>query len=196
VERLGFRASDVRHIVVTHLDLDHAGGLADFPAAQVHVMAAELEAARAPATRLFRERYGAVASGDLARWNSYEADGEPWHGFASVRALKGLPPEILLVPLAGHSPGHAGVAMRTADGWLLHAGDAYFHPREMDPAHPRCTPVLAAFQSIMQVDRGARLHNQARLRELARTNPEVKIFCSHDPDDFERFAPTSGARTT
>jgi len=31
VERLGFRRDDVRHIILTHLDLDHAGGLSDFP---------------------------------------------------------------------------------------------------------------------------------------------------------------------
>ena len=34
---LGFTASDVRHVVVTHLDLDHAGGLPDFPDATVHL---------------------------------------------------------------------------------------------------------------------------------------------------------------
>src|SRR5258708_25742044 len=27
IEKLGFSKSDVRHIVLTHLDLDHAGGL-------------------------------------------------------------------------------------------------------------------------------------------------------------------------
>ena len=51
---LGFRVSDLRHIVPTHLDLDHAGGLADFPAASVHVFAAELQAAMSPS---FRERF-------------------------------------------------------------------------------------------------------------------------------------------
>src|SRR5512147_3130678 len=29
VEALGFTPADVKHIVVTHLDLDHAGGLCD-----------------------------------------------------------------------------------------------------------------------------------------------------------------------
>jgi glyoxylase-like metal-dependent hydrolase (beta-lactamase superfamily II) len=40
VEGMGFRAEDVRDIVLTHLDLDHAGGLRDFPDARVHVCAA------------------------------------------------------------------------------------------------------------------------------------------------------------
>jgi len=43
IEALGFTASDVRHVVATHLDLDHAFGLPDFPAAQVHVFGPELE---------------------------------------------------------------------------------------------------------------------------------------------------------
>lgn len=57
VRALGYRPEDVRHIVLTHLDLDHAGGLADFPQAQVHVFAEELRAARARATRGERDRY-------------------------------------------------------------------------------------------------------------------------------------------
>ncbi|HEU4906298.1 MAG TPA: MBL fold metallo-hydrolase, partial [Solirubrobacterales bacterium] len=40
LEALGFAAADVRQIVTTHLDLDHAGGLPDFPAAEVHVLSA------------------------------------------------------------------------------------------------------------------------------------------------------------
>jgi len=46
VEALGYAPTDVRHIVITHLDLDHAGGLADFPHAKVHVHAREHAAAR------------------------------------------------------------------------------------------------------------------------------------------------------
>ncbi len=39
------KTEDIRHIVLTHLHLDHAGGLADFPQAQVHVHHKELETA-------------------------------------------------------------------------------------------------------------------------------------------------------
>ena len=37
VERLGYSKEDVRHVVLTHLHLDHSGGLPDFPKAAVHV---------------------------------------------------------------------------------------------------------------------------------------------------------------
>lgn len=52
VAALGYTPEDVRHIVVTHLDVDHCGGLPDFPDAQVHVLAKELEAATAQADPL------------------------------------------------------------------------------------------------------------------------------------------------
>ena len=52
LEQLGYSRDDVQHIVITHLDLDHAGGLSDFPAAQVHVTSAEaLGAIWAPSRR-------------------------------------------------------------------------------------------------------------------------------------------------
>jgi glyoxylase-like metal-dependent hydrolase (beta-lactamase superfamily II) len=45
VRALGFDPADVRHIIVSHLDFDHAGGLEDFPRARVHVTAREKEVA-------------------------------------------------------------------------------------------------------------------------------------------------------
>src|SRR5579859_5413368 len=57
IEALGFSVSDVRHVVPTHLDLDHAGGLPDFPKAKVHVHAREKAAAISPPTFAERERY-------------------------------------------------------------------------------------------------------------------------------------------
>jgi len=41
IERLGYRTADVLDIVLTHADPDHVGGLADFPAAAVHISAEE-----------------------------------------------------------------------------------------------------------------------------------------------------------
>lgn len=180
VRALGFAAADVRHIVVTHLDLDHAGGLADFPQAQVHVFDAELEAALAPGLRE-RMRYQSAQWAHGPQWVRHRVEGEHWHGFEAIRAIPGLDPDLLLVPLTGHTRGHCGVAVNTPTGWMLHCGDAYFFREEIDtPA--RCPIGLMVFQSLVQINGEQRLHNQRRLRQLkSEQGGQIDLFCAHDP---------------
>ncbi len=192
LERLGFSARDVRHIVLTHLDFDHAGGLEDFPEATVHVMQTEIDAAQDRRGFIASQRYRPDQWDEVKRWKFYSPGGEPWFGFEAVRDLEGLPPEILLIPLAGHTRGHAGIAIKTREGWLLNAGDAYFYRHEMDSDQRRCTPGMRFYQSMMEVDREARLHNQDRLRALSRDHSNgVRLFCSHDAIEFKAFADQS-----
>lgn len=185
LQALGFEAGDVKHIVTTHLDLDHTGGLPDFPAAEVHVFAPELQAALRPRLDERLRYIGGAHWKHNPRWVEHPAGGDDWFGFGSVRILPDLDAEVLLVPLLGHSRGHTGVAIGTADGWLLHCGDAYFHHGEI-ATPPTCPPMLRLFQNLSGSDRKVRLTNQERLRELARTHgDEVKLFCSHDPRELE-----------
>lgn len=196
LEALGFGAGDVSHIVTTHLDLDHAGGLPDFPQAEVHVLAAELEAAMHPsATERLRYVGGAHWKHD-PQWVSHEADGDDWLGFESVRILPGLDTEVLLIPLIGHSRGHTGVAIKSGAGWMLHCGDSYFNHAEVQ-ASPSCPPMMRVFQTFTAVDNKARKANQERLRELAaRHGEDVTLFCAHDPHELKREQARSGTAAT
>jgi glyoxylase-like metal-dependent hydrolase (beta-lactamase superfamily II) len=190
IERLGFRPEDVRQIVLTHLDFDHAGGLDDFPWATVHLFARERDEALAQRTWLDRQRFRPQQWSQRDKWQVYSlARGEKWFGFERAQDLVGLPPDILLVPLLGHTLGHSGVAVRGRADWLLFAGDAYFHHGEMDFANPSCPPGLEAYQTLMEKDRRARRSNQARLRDLLHTHGQsVTVACSHDVTEFERLA--------
>jgi glyoxylase-like metal-dependent hydrolase (beta-lactamase superfamily II) len=192
VRALGFAPEDVRHIIVTHLDVDHAGGLPDFPDAQVHVFGRELKAAMHPSWRE-RQRYVAAHWAHSPDWVQHEPEGDEWLGFESVRILPGSDAEILLVPLIGHTRGHTAVAVKHDGRWLLHCGDAYFHHGEMQtPAY--CPPVLGAFQNLNSIDNAARRQNSERLRELARrSDAEVELFCSHDPATLARYQDSAGA---
>lgn len=184
VKALGFSPSDVRHIVMTHLDLDHVGGLVDFPHARVHLHDLELRAARDRSTFKERERYRTAMWAHDPQFRTYSEEGEPWFGFESVRGLEALPPEILLVPLFGHTRGHCGVAVEADEGWMLHAGDAYFDPREIDGPVRRCAPMVGLFQAAVQMNRRDRLFNQGRLRRLRAERPEIQIFSAHNPWEF------------
>jgi glyoxylase-like metal-dependent hydrolase (beta-lactamase superfamily II) len=181
VKALGFDAKDVRHIVQTHLDLDHVGGLSDFPWATVHVHATELDAAMTRKTLSARGRYRPRMWAHKPHFQGYSMEGEKWFGFEAVRQLVGLPEEVLLVPLIGHSTGHCGVALDTAEGWLLHAGDAYFDPREVHQPKRQCALGVAIFQTFTASDRKLRFRNQTRLRRLIARHPDISVFSAHDP---------------
>lgn len=184
IEALGLSPRDVRHVVLTHLDLDHAGGLPDFPDATVHVLADERDAALARATFEERQRYRPCHFAHGPRWSVYrERDGERWRGLACVRQLEGLPPELLLLPLRGHTRGHACVAVDLPEGALVHCGDAYFHRGAIDRGAGPIPLGLRLFESNLAIDRARIPDNHARLRELAATSG-VRLFCAHDPEEF------------
>jgi glyoxylase-like metal-dependent hydrolase (beta-lactamase superfamily II) len=193
VEKLGFSARDVRHIVLTHLDFDHAGGLEDFPEAVVHLLGTEKAAAFEPRRSFVgNQRYRPLQWDGVRNWRTYAPEGERWFGFDAVHELEGLPPEILLVPLKGHTLGHAGVAVAGDGGWLLNAGDAYLHRGELDAVRPHMPPGLAIYERIMATDVKAARSNLERLRELrANHGDEIEIFCSHDAAELRALVETS-----
>jgi glyoxylase-like metal-dependent hydrolase (beta-lactamase superfamily II) len=179
VVELGLAVEDVRHIVLTHLHLDHAGGLPDFPEAQVHVYRPEYEAAmrrRGLMGRFYRPEHWAHGP----RWVLHDGVGERWLGFGALPIVEGLSPRILLVPLPGHTPGHCGVAVETPSGWLLHCGDA------ASPFARLADPRAAAQDLDQGASWGARFvrwtvgPHVSRLRALAREHPEVELISGHD----------------
>lgn len=185
IKALGLDPRDVRHIVQTHLDLDHVGGLADFPDALVHVHATELDAAqRRDGFRAKRRYRPNMLFEHNPTWRTYVHGGESWMGFDAVRGLDGLGQDILMVPLFGHTHGHCGIAVDTGDGWLLACGDAYFDAREIKLPVRKCGPGPAFFQLLVTTERDKRRYNQDRLRALHAEKPEIDIFCGHNPFEY------------
>jgi glyoxylase-like metal-dependent hydrolase (beta-lactamase superfamily II) len=195
LEALGFSAGDVSHVVTTHLDLDHSGGLPDFPQAEIHVLDAELEAALHPRLRDRLRYIGGAHWRHDPNWVRHSGGGDEWFGFEGTRILPGLDAEVLLIPLLGHTLGHSGVAIHADDGWLLHCGDAYFDRGELDTP-PSCPPMLRLFMTLAAADNKARRANVERLGELAaRQGEEIGLFCAHDPRELEREQSAAVAAT-
>ncbi len=187
VRALGYDPRDVSQIAVTHLDLDHAGGLADFPDAQLNLLKPELQQIQQPGWRE-KGRFRFPQFDHHPKWVVHEEEqGEDWFGFKGIRAIPRLSTDILLVPLIGHTRGHMGVAVKDGDKWLLHCGDAYYHHSQVT-TNPQTPSGSTFFQVVIAAVPNARVENLARLQQLAINHKdEVDLICAHDPVDLERF---------
>lgn len=189
IRRLGFEPNDVRHIVITHFDADHVGGLTDFPWAQVHLTGAEAFAALHPKTIVERQRYlpAGHAHGPLLVEHA-PADAESWRGFPGAKELGGIAEGIVLINLPGHTRGHAAVAVDAGDRWILHAGDSFYHHGQLDGSGtaPRA---LRLMERSVAFDWKRVQANHQRLSELwALGEPGLCLVNAHDPQIFRQAA--------
>lgn len=176
IEQLGFCSSDVTDIVLTHGDPDHAGGLADFPGATVHVSAEELAQIERG-----NPRYSPLQFAHGPRWAGHGASAERWFGVECRPLAIFGGAEVMLVPLFGHTLGHCGVAVRDGERWVLHVGDAYYLKAELSTDdHP-----VSALARLRAEDDAMRRESLEVLRRLARHHgDEIEMLGYHDFTEF------------
>jgi glyoxylase-like metal-dependent hydrolase (beta-lactamase superfamily II) len=112
----------------THAHWDHVSGLLDMPDLPVHLHRKENEwIGSGPVAPV-----GGVRDSLRGRpITEYDLDGPPMLTFAGSHDLFG-DNSVLLVDLAGHTPGSVGVLAHTGRGWILIAGDAAWHQLQIE----------------------------------------------------------------
>ena len=167
IQRLGYQSSDIRHIIMTHLHIDHAGGLSDFPHAKVHIYEPEYEhiASGKPGWEYIKTHWA-----HNPNWVIHRLAEEHWYDFAAIQ-LKEFVPEIWLIPLTGHTPGHSGVAIRTDSGWVMYGGDAVPFNVAVDEVPDRISRLLIG-------------PHVPRIREFMKSHHEVQVVSAHMALDF------------
>ncbi|MDQ6811040.1 MAG: N-acyl homoserine lactonase family protein [Actinomycetota bacterium] len=168
LRRLGIAPESVRHVVQTHLHIDHTGALGHFPDATVTVHVQELEAAHNAEPP---HVHGYVRE-------DFEQAGIDWRGVEGELDLFG-DGAIRLLQTPGHSAGHMSLLVALADtGPVLLTADAVDNLAQWagrQPPRALCS----------REDAGRSLQG---LRDLARETDPLIVF-GHDPDNWSRLKP-------
>ncbi|MEU7629885.1 MBL fold metallo-hydrolase [Nocardia sp. NPDC049220] len=163
--------SDIDFVVPTHLHWDHVSGLLELPSSvEVRLLAVEHEwAMSGPHAPV------GVARGPLRDrvFDRFELDGPPVLSFPRSKDLFG-DGSVLLVDLAGHTPGSIGVLLAVGDGSrVLLAGDAVWSKLQVDLLREKA-PMPG---QLFDADRDAAFTTIHRLHAL----PDgIELIAGHD----------------
>jgi N-acyl homoserine lactone hydrolase len=171
---LGISERDVKTVVLTHLHIDHDGGLAHFPHSRI--FADRNEIARTAGIA------GAIQGYLPSRWPKW-FDPQPlaWQPtrygpFAhSVRITSAG--DVIAVPTPGHTPSHVCVIVRDGDAQIILAGDA---------SYLEATMLRGAIDGVSP-DEMAATATLADIRALCAAGSTIYLP-THDPQSAERLA--------
>lgn len=165
---LGFSPNDITDVLLTHMDADHIGGLAELPNANIHVSSHEIDAATRPKFKVEFKRYNKTLWDHDPNWRSFPHKGDSWKGFSDVREIL---PEILSIPLPGHTRGHTGYCFNEE---LIHAGDAICRLEELSNTQ---SLGVNLYQRALEVNRSQRLRSLMMLQSF-----QGEVICTHHSD--------------
>ena len=178
IEDLGLKPQNVTDCIISHLDNDHIGGLADFPNATVHVGIEEFENFNSD-----NPRYLKIPLSHNPTIKTYAKSDLNLFGFEARKVSVNIDMEIYLIPLFGHTLGHCGIALKSDNKWLFYVADAYYLKAELtDINHP-----VNELAKIRADDNELRITTVGKLRSFVNDNPDVEVWGYHDIEEFNPY---------
>ncbi len=164
---------EVKAIILSHLHWDHAGGINDFPEAEVYVPRVEQEHALASSRPVFIHEQ---LDGPQTKWHFVEFAATPYENFETSFDLYG-DGTLVLVPLPGHTPGSLGMFVN------LSSGKRYFFTGDLTWAKEGLTvpterPWLP--RRLVDFDPAAVRASIAKVHTLMAQRPSLLVLPSHD----------------
>ncbi len=182
--RAGVAPEQVQAIILGHGHLDHVTAAADFPRARLIADAREWKAMQGPALELLFRGYLKSLYWELPNpieTVDLEQQGRPYGPFEQTIDLYG-DGSLRLVSLPGHSAGHMGLLVHTADGDFLFIGDAAWISENYLELRPPSRIVGTIWSS-----RSDLMRSMSRVRDFARDNPDIMIIPAHCPATWQRL---------
>ncbi len=170
---LGIAARDVRHVVLTHLHTDHAGGLAHVTGSRTWVAQQEMQRARGLGGRIL-----GYLPHRWPRWWAPEFLRFEERAIGPFRESVPLTKrgDVVVVPTPGHTPHHVSVMVLGEPAYFL-AGDTSYNQGLL----------LAGKVDGVSPDAAVARETLRRIAMLGRERPLVYLP-SHDPQSEKRLA--------
>jgi glyoxylase-like metal-dependent hydrolase (beta-lactamase superfamily II) len=185
LRRAGEDPSKLRWAILSHVHLDHAGGLMDLPQLPVLLTREELQ---------FANDGGVQAKGYViaahaqkiprAGAPTLQFEPKPYETFDESADLY-KDGSVVVVPLRGHTPGSVGIFVNlSATRRLFYAGDAVDDERGFEER-------VGKSLILQDSDNDRALANQivGRLRELHEKAPGLAIIPAHGRSAYKKFFP-------
>jgi N-acyl homoserine lactone hydrolase len=172
----GLDPSAVKAVLMTHLHVDHASGISEFPGATFLVSRAEWNAAtdQGPTHGYVTRQFDHAFDYRLLDFEGAEVGS--FSGFARSFDVFG-DGSVRAVYTPGHTLGHMSVVLRTARGEVLVAGDAVYLRRTLDDTHlPYRTEDEHLFRRSLR-----------EIRQYANETPDALIIPGHDWEAWQRL---------
>jgi glyoxylase-like metal-dependent hydrolase (beta-lactamase superfamily II) len=176
IREIGMDPNRVKHVILSHLHWDHAGGMRDFPQAEFIVGKREWESANMGNSHrhaYIREQYDWVDKSRVRLVSPVKE--KQFLSFPDSYDVFG-DGNFVMVDLPGHTDGLMGLVVTMPSGrQFLLGGDSFYFPENLETKTPKSKLMKKLVHEMPAAE-----ETIAKLYEFSNLNPKVEMVGCHD----------------